>query len=74
MADDRAGLEERAALMRRLIGELTLEAVEFAPTARMQETARHWLGDDDGEIDNPAVAADAISLALAVGLFSPGTG
>ena len=74
MADDRAGLEERAALMRRLIGEFTLEAVEFAPTARMQEAARHWLGDDDEKIDNPAVAADAISLALAVGLFSPSPG
>ena len=70
-ADRRAGLEERAAEMQRLVGELTLEAVEFAPAARMQEMARHWLGEHEDRVDDPAVAADAIALALTVGLFNP---
>jgi hypothetical protein len=66
-----AGLEERAAAMQRLVGELTLEAVEFAPPGRMQEMARHWLGDREDRVDDPAAAADAIALALTVGLFNP---
>ena len=69
-----ASLEERAQRLRGLMSELSLTAVNFLPRAKVEETARHWLGGGHvGEDDARAGAAvtDALTLALDVGLFTP---
>ncbi len=70
----RMGLEERADLLRGLMGELSLAAVQFVPRAKIEETPRHWLaggriGRDEGRADD--AIGDALTLALDVALFTP---
>ena len=68
------GLEERAERLRGMMGELSLAAVQCVPRAKIEETARHWLtgariGQDEGRADE--AIGDALTLALAVALFTP---
>ena len=70
----RMGLEERAELLRGMMGELSLAAAQFVPRAKIEDTARHWLaggriGPDEGRADE--AIADALTLALDVALFTP---
>ena len=70
----RMGLEERAELLRGMMGALSLAAAQFVPRAKIEDTARHWLaggriGPDEGRADE--AIGDALTLALDVALFTP---
>jgi hypothetical protein len=70
------GLEERAELLRGMMGELSLAAVQFVPRAKIEETSRHWLaGERIGQNEKHVEEAisDALTLALDVALFTPST-
>lgn len=67
-------LEDRAELLRGLIGMLSLAAMRFVSQAKVDETVRHWLADGrvvhDKEHD-VAAAGEVLALAVDVALFTP---
>ena len=67
-------LDDRAELLRGLIGMLSLAAMQFVSQAKVNETVRHWLADGravhDKEHDVAAVG-EVLALAMDVALFTP---
>ena len=67
-------LEDRAELLRGLIGMLSLAAMQFVSQAKVDETVRRWLADGrvvhDKEQDVAAVG-EVLALAMDVALFPP---
>jgi hypothetical protein len=68
------GLEERAEILRGMMGDLSLAAVKFVPRAKVDDTTRRWLaggqiGRDEERADD--AIGDALTLALDVALFTP---
>src|SRR3954447_5781617 len=65
---------EHARILRGLIAELSLEALQFVPRNRIEQTARQWLARSGLAEDDPRgvlALADALGLASELALFTP---
>ncbi len=67
-------LEDRAELLRGLIGTLSLAAMQFVSQAKVDETVRHWLAGGRAMYDKEhdvAAIGEVLALAMDAALFTP---